>query len=87
MKHEMRRRAVLSVGSQTNTSYLAYLAYRSIFFPHERAGRGAYLSFSHKVNSFFLGDAATSLAFSYLAAGGPFVRDGTGTLETQLSTV
>ena len=49
----MRRRAVLSVGNQTSTSYLAYLASRSIFFPHESAGRGAYLSFLSQSAFFF----------------------------------
>ena len=49
----MRHHAVLSVRNQTSTPLLAYLAFRSIFFPHESAGRGVSSLFSHKVHSFF----------------------------------
>ena len=41
-----------SLGTFT-TSFLAYLASRSIFFPHESAGRGAYLSFLSQSAFFF----------------------------------
>ena len=49
----MRRRAVLSVGNQTSTSYLAYLASRSIFFRMKAPAGGLISLFSHKVHSFF----------------------------------
>jgi hypothetical protein len=39
--------------NQASRSFLAYLAFRSIFFPHESAGRGAYLSFLSPSPFFF----------------------------------
>ncbi|MGB8537365.1 MAG: hypothetical protein WCD57_13170, partial [Acidobacteriaceae bacterium] len=41
-------------------SFLAYLAFLAIFFPHGGAGRGLISLFSHKVHSFF---AMTARAF------------------------
>jgi hypothetical protein len=42
-----------TLDNQTSGSFLAYLAFRSIFFPHESAGRGAYLSFLSQSAFFF----------------------------------
>jgi hypothetical protein len=39
--------------NQTSRSFLAYLAFRSIFFPYESAAGGLISLFSHKVHSFF----------------------------------
>jgi beta-lactamase class A len=51
------------VGNQTSTSFLAYLASRSIFFPHESAGRGAYLSFLSQ-SAFFFGKSGARLEWT-----------------------
>src|ERR1700677_2362163 len=53
-----------TLDNQTSRSFLAYLAFRSIFFPHESAGRGAYLSFLSQSAFFFRRALAPDLPLS-----------------------
>src|ERR1700728_767029 len=50
---QFRASAVRPSKPRISRSYLSYLAFRSIFFPHQSAGRGAYLSYLSQSAFFF----------------------------------
>jgi hypothetical protein len=53
-------------------AFLAYLAFHSIFFQHENAGRGAYRSFLSQ-SAFFFRKALWSHERSGQIQGGPYL--------------